>query len=161
MNSCPHAKNIIAYRLGLLNKAEKQQFEDHLEQCSACRQEIKLESVIEQELSRKFEPGQIEQYVLAAVRLRKAAEPRLSRLYIIRMGVYALAMITGALVFIPWLLEYPLANLFDIKINFNLPPQLYDFMGSLRGTSPFIIMACISFILIVASSIYSYIALRE
>jgi len=161
MNSCPHAKNIIAYRLDLLNRGERQKFEAHLEQCSACQQEIRLESIIEQELATVSDPGQIEQYVLAAVRLRKSAAPRLSWLYIIRMGVYALVMITCALVFIPWLLEFPLANLFDIKINLNLPAQLHDFMGVLQGLSfPFII-ACISVILIAASSIYSYIALRE
>ncbi len=158
MNSCPHAKNIIAYRLGLLNKGERQKFEAHLEQCSACQQEIRLESIIEQELATVSDPGQIEQYVLAAVRLRKCAAPRLSWLYIIRMGVYALAMITCALVFIPWLLEFPLANLFDIKINLNLPAQLYAFLEGF--SSPFVILA-IGLILIAASSIYSYIALRE
>jgi anti-sigma factor RsiW len=61
MNSCPHAKNIIAYRLDLLNKGERQQFEAHLKQCSACQQEIKLESIIEQELATVSDPGQIEQ----------------------------------------------------------------------------------------------------
>lgn len=161
MNFCPHAKNIIAYRLDLLNKGERQQFEAHLKQCSACQQEIKLESIIEQELATVSDPGQIEQYVLAAVRLRKSAAPRLSWLYIIRMGVYALAMITGAFVFVPWLLEYPISRLSNLNINFNLPAQLHDFMHVLSGISPFIIIACISFILITASSIYSYIALRE
>ena len=161
MNSCPHAKNIIAYRLDLLNKGERQKFEAHLEQCSACQQEIRLESVIEQELATVSDPGQIEQYVLAAVRLRKSAAPRLSWLYIIRMGVYALAMITCALVFIPWLLEFPISRLFNLNINFNLPTQLHDFMGGLSGVSPFIIIAWISVILIAASSIYSYISLRE
>lgn len=158
MNSCPHAKNIIAYRLGLLNKGERQQFEAHLEQCSACQREIKLESVIEQELSRKFEPGQIEQYVLAAVRLHKAAEPRLSWLYLIRMGVFAGAMITMGLVIVPWILDFPFDRFFNIKIDFNLPAQLYGFLEVF--SSPFVILA-IGLILIAASSIYSYIALRE
>ena len=161
MNSCPHAKNIIAYRLDLLNKGERQKFEAHLKQCPACQQEIRLESVIEQELATVSDPGQIEQYVLAAVRLRKSAAPRLSWLYIIRMGVYALAMITCALVFIPWLLEFPLANLFNMKISINLPAQVHDFVGGLSGVSPFIIIAWISVILIATSSIYSYISLRE
>jgi len=158
MNSCPHAKNIIAYCLGLLNKAERQQFEAHLEQCSACQQEIKLESVIEQELSRKFEPGQIEQYVLAAVRLHKAAEPRLSWLYLIKMGAYAAAMITMGLIIVPWILDFPFDRFFNIKIDFNLPLELYGFVEVF--SSPFL-MLTIGFILIAASSIYSYIALRE
>jgi len=158
MSSCPHAKNIIAYCLGLLNKAERQQFETHLEQCSACRQEIKLESVIEQELSRKFEPGQIEQYVLAAVRLHKSAEPRLSWLYLIRMGVFAAAMITMGLVIVPWILDFPFDRFFNIKIDFNLPLELYGFLEVF--SSPFVMLA-IGLILITASSIYSYIALRE
>lgn len=158
MNSCPHAKNIIAYRLGLLNKAERQLFEAHLEQCSACRQEIKLESVIEQELSRKFEPGQIEQYVLAAVRLHKGAEPRLSWLYLIRMGAYAAAMITMGLVIVPWILGFPFDRFFNIRIDFNLPAQLHGFVEAF--SSPFLILT-IGLILIAASSIYSYIALRE
>jgi len=158
MNSCQYAKDIIAYQLGLLDNGEKKRFEAHLKQCLACQQEMQLESLIKDELSHKLEPGQIEQRVLANLRLRKGIEPRLSWLYIIRMGIYALAMITGALVFIPWLLEYPISILFNLNINFNLLGKLSTLSYVL--SYPYI-YAIILLILIGVSSIYSYKLLHE
>ncbi|MGB3340350.1 MAG: zf-HC2 domain-containing protein [bacterium] len=158
MSSCPHDKNIISYQLGLLDNEERKRFEAHLKQCPTCQQEMQLESIVKDELSHKLEPGQIEQRVLANLRLRKNIEPRLSWLYIIRMGVYALAMITGALVFIPWLLEYPISMLFNLNINFNL-------LGELSAISNFLsypyLFGVIGLIFIGVSAIYSYKLLQE
>jgi hypothetical protein len=158
MSSCPHDKNLISYQLGLLDNSEKKRFEAHLKQCPTCQQEMQLESIVKDELSHKLEPGLIEQRVLANLRLRKSIEPRLSWLYIIRMGVYALAMITGALVFIPWLLEYPISSLFDLNISFNLFGELSTISSFL--SHPYLI-GVIGLVLVSAGAIYSYRLLHE
>ena len=120
MNSCPFANDVIAYQMGLLSSEEKERFETHLKQCPVCQKEMKLELVIKQEMAQKLEPGILEQRVLANLRLRKTLKPHLSWLYMIRMGIYGLAMMIGAFIIIPWLLEYPIGRLFNLDINFNI-----------------------------------------
>jgi hypothetical protein len=158
MNSCQHAKDVIAYQLGSLDNGERKRFEAHLKQCPGCQKEIQIEGIVKEELSQKLEPGLIEQHVLANLRLRKSIKPRLSWLYIFRMGIYALAMITGGLIVIPWLLEYPIGMLLNLNIDFNL-------LGELSVLSDFFnypyILGAIVLILIGVSSIYSYKLLHE
>lgn len=158
MSSCPHAKHIISYQLGLLDKSEKERFEAHLEQCLVCRQEMQIESIVKEELVQRLEPGQIEQRVLANLRWRKNMETGFSWLYVLRMGFYALAMITGALVLIPWLLKYPISRLFNLNINFNLFHELSIISHIL--SYPYL-FGVIGLVLVSAGAIYSYKLLRE
>jgi hypothetical protein len=158
MNSCPHAKDLIAYQLGLLDNGQSKQFEAHLKQCSVCQQEMQIDAFIKEELVQKLEPGIIEQRVLANLRWRKSMETGFSWLYILRMGFYALAMITGALVLIHWLLEYPISKLFNLNINFNLFRE-FSVISSILD-HPYLI-GIFGLVLIGAGAVYSYRLLRE
>ena len=158
MSSCQRAKDIIAYQLGLLSSSEKKRFEDHLNKCPVCQQEMQVESIIKEELAQKLQPGKIEQRVLANLRFRQSLAPQFSWLYIIRMGIYALAMMTGAFVIIPWLLEYPISRLLNLNINFNPFSEIAVLSNIFNH--PFI-FAFFILILVGASTVYSYKLLRE
>ena len=158
MSSCQHAKDIMAYQLGLLDKASSKQFEDHLKKCLVCQKEMQLQTIVREELSQELKPGMIEQRILANLRLRKSLKPRLSWLYIIRMTIYGIAMMTGAFIIIPWLLEYPISRLFNLNINFNLLDNIAVFSNIFNYP---IIFGFIMLILVGASSVYSYKLLHE
>ena len=65
MNSCQHSGKVIDYMLGLLKPDEQSEFETHLEGCTVCQQEMKMESMITDEFGKTMDPGMIEHIVLA------------------------------------------------------------------------------------------------
>ena len=158
MSSCQYAKDVIAHQLGLLDKESKKQFENHLKKCPVCQKEIQLQAIIREEFSQELEPGMIEQRILAILHLRRTLKPHLSWLYMIRMAIYGIAMMIGAFIIIPWLLEYPIGKLLNLNIDFNILGETPLLSGIF--SYPYI-FGFIIIILLGASSIYSYRLLHE
>lgn len=155
MNSCQHTKQLITYRLGLLTEKEKKEFEKHIKECKICQRELKLESVIENELSIELQPGFIEERVCAHVRLRQARSMRSFWLYALRMTIYGVAASVVGLVLFPLILKFPFGELLNLS-------KLVS--GLSAPTSPAYISLLImgtGYLLIILSSLYSLIHIRR
>jgi hypothetical protein len=125
MNSCQHSDKVIDYMLGLLPPEQHKEFESHLTTCSACRREMKLESLITSEFEKTMEPGHIEQMVLAKLRLRREMNKGFSWGYAVRGAAYGLAAATLGFVFIPPVLSFLIRALNDM-----IPELRFEWLGS-------------------------------
>ncbi|UCC11155.1 MAG: zf-HC2 domain-containing protein [candidate division WOR-3 bacterium] len=105
MNSCQHSSKVVDYILGLLKPEELLEFETHLESCTVCRQEMKLEAMLTDEFEKGMNPGEIEQIVLAKLRLRREMNKGFSWGYAVRGVAYGVAAAILGIVIIPPLLS--------------------------------------------------------
>jgi len=101
MNSCQHKKDIIAYRMGLLTGDKKRAFEDHLRTCLICREDMKVEAALENNLATPVDPGNIESFIISKVRLIKNIQPQSSWQFLFQVGVYVVSAITLLRIFVP------------------------------------------------------------
>lgn len=149
MKSCQHAEKIVAYRLSLLSGEEMKEFEAHLKVCPVCQHELEIELLIEKGLSMELEPGFIESRVLARVQVRKSQDMHSFWLYALRMAIYGVVAMVVGIFFIPFILEFPIGQYFDITRYLS---------GLLPLTSvphTFLLIIAVGYILIVISSLYS------
>ncbi len=116
MNSCQHSSNVINYILGLLNPDEQIEFETHLEGCTVCQQEMKLEAMLTAEFEKGSDPGQIEHIVLAKLRLRRELNKGFSWGYAVRGVAYGVAAAILGIVLIP-----PVLSAFIRVLNQVIP----------------------------------------
>lgn len=159
MNFCQHTEKLLAYRLGLLTETEAREFEHHLEMCSVCQRELKIESAIEGELSVEFQPGFIENKIRARMQLLHARDMRSFWLYAFRMAIYAVVAIVFGSVTIPFILSFPSTQFAHLSKLFNSLSQL---MG--RITTPahgFFFLIGLGSFLIIISSFYSFVHIRR
>ena len=105
MNSCRHSSKVIDYLLGLLKPDEQVEFETHLENCSMCQQEMKLEAMLTDEFEETMDPGQIEHIVLAKLRLRREMNKGFSWGYAVKGVAYGIAAAVLGIIFIPPILS--------------------------------------------------------
>ena len=156
-NYCPHKKDILDYTLGILGDTAKQEFEAHLKKCKLCQKELKIESVIAKELSESLEPGEIEDGVLARVRLLKDAKPSLSWLYLFRMAIYAGAATITLLAFSSRFAIF--FSKLNLGININILQELNQILASL--SSSYVVAIIFGVFLVLLSSVFSYTLLRR
>ncbi len=155
MNFCQHTKQIIAYRLGLLTEREKKEFEKHVQVCDICQRELKIESVIENDLSVEWQPGFIEERVCAHVRLREARGMRSFWLYALRMVIYGVVAGVIGLALFPLILRFPFSQVFDFS-------KIAGGLSALTGPTSFsMIITGIGYLFIILSSLYSLSHIRE
>jgi len=154
MKSCPHAENIVAYRLGLLAEEKAREFEAHVKVCSVCQQELRIESAIDNELSVEFQPEFIENRVLARVQVRRAQDGRSFWLYALRMLVYGIVAMVVGMFFIPYILEFPIGQYLDIS------RYLSGLSTLVSVPHAFFFIVAAGYILIVISSLYSFNRIR-
>jgi len=155
MKSCQHSEKIVAYRLGSLTDKETREFEVHLKTCSACQQELKIESTIEKELSVELQPGFIEGKVLAHIKLYQARDMRSFWLYAFRMIVYGITAIIVGLIFIPLILKFPIDRVFDFIGLSTLTNQM------VTSTNFALLLIGLGYILIFISTLYSFAHIRR
>lgn len=153
--SCRHSETIVAYRLGLLSDQEAREFEVHLKTCSACQQELKIESAIEKELSIELQPGYIEGGVLAHFRLHQARDMRSFWLYAFRMIVYGVTAIIIGFIFIPLIVKFPIGRVFDLTGLSILASQM------VASTYFALFIIGLGYILIFISTLYSFTHIRR
>ncbi len=154
MKSCQHAEKIVAYRLGLLAKEEIRDFEAHLKVCPVCQQELRIESAIEEELSVELQPGFIESRILSRVQVRKAQDMRSFWLYALRMAIYGIVAMVVGLFYIPFILEFPIGQYFDIT-------RYVSALSSLMNLPHiFLFIIAVGYVLIIISSLYSFNRIR-
>jgi hypothetical protein len=157
MNFCPHSKNILDYILGTLERNTRHKFEAHLKKCKLCQKELQIESVIAAELAERLQPGEIEDRVLARVRLLKAAKTNSSWLYLFRMAIYTAAAIMLGSVFSPKFAEFFSKQNFGFSINF-----FQEFIQTLASFDPSLIFVIMfGIVLVVLSSVFSYVLLSS
>lgn len=155
MNFCQHTKQSIVYRLGLLTEREKEEFEKHVHVCDICQRELKIESVIENELSVELQPGFIEERVCARVRLREARGMRSFWLYALRMVIYGVVAGVIGLVLFPLILRFPFSQVFDLS-------KIASGLSALTGpASTSMIIIGIGYLFIILSSLYSLSHIRK
>jgi len=155
MNFCQHSKQIISYHLGLLTEREKEEFEKHVHVCDICQRELKIESVIENELSVEWQPGFIEERVCARVRLREARGMRSFWLYALRMVIYGVVAGVVSLVLFPLISRFPFSQVFDLS-------KIASGLSALTGpASTSMIIIGIGYLFIILSSLYSLSHIRE
>ncbi len=158
-NSCQYTEKLLAYRLGLLTETEAREFEHHLEVCSICQREFKIESTIEKELSVELQPGFIESRVRTRVQVQQTQNGRFFWLYAFRMAVYAVvAMVFGSII-IPSILKFPSVQLFDFG-------QLVSSLSQLTGRMTihaygFVFIIGVGSVLIIVSSFYSLVHMQR
>jgi len=157
MNSCPHNKDILNYILGTLDNTGRQEFDLHLKKCKLCQKELQIESLIAEELSESLQPGEIEDIVLARVRLLKDAKPDFSWLYFFRMIIYGMASIVAVLAFSPKFM------IFVSQLGFELDVNILEVFNQIEASSGSALMLFIGFgiILVFLSSVFSYTLLRR
>ena len=76
MNSCHHEYDLIAYRLNMLGQKERKLIEEHITGCEKCQRAMEIELEIDNELSRRMDPGNIEDVVLQRLRVYKEIKIR-------------------------------------------------------------------------------------
>lgn len=150
---CQHTEKILGYRLGLLSKAEVQTFEEHLKACAVCTRELQIESTIEKALAVELQPGFIEDYVCARVRVQSTRNMRSFWLYALRMTAYGLVAAILGFSLIPQFIKFLFEEQHYIAISTGALSELIT-RTSNSATGLFVIMG-LGIILIIASSIYS------
>jgi anti-sigma factor RsiW len=105
MNSCLYSKDIPAYRLGLLSDGKRKAFEEHLRTCTFCQHEMQVEAALDRELTARIDPGDIESFIIAKVRLIKNMQPRESWQYLFQVVSYVVTAMTLLWVFVPMILN--------------------------------------------------------
>jgi hypothetical protein len=105
MNFCPFKKDIIAYRMGLLSGSKRTVFEEHLRTCTLCQQEIEIEGAMDEVLSERHDPGDIEVYILSRVRLLRNMQPKTSWTYFFKVGAYIAAASTLLWIVVPMIMS--------------------------------------------------------
>jgi hypothetical protein len=149
MNSCPHSEKILEFRLGLLTGVEAQAFKEHCVKCPMCQRALQLELAIEKELSMELNPGFIEKYVRARVQAQHMTDMRSFWLYTVRVASYGVVAAISGLVVIPLLVK------FLSELRLDPVVRVMDLIPSPILTIGF------GIILLIASSIYSLVSIRE
>ncbi len=157
-NSCPHKEKVLELRLGLLNAAEAQEFEAHLDKCSVCQHELQLESIVEEELSKEMDPGFIEESIRARIRMQKDYGMRSFWLYALRMAAYGIVAAVISVTIIPFLVRYLSEEHINIaNTTTSLSGWSVQFLAYLN--EPLFVVS-LGFILLIASSVYSFVYSR-
>jgi hypothetical protein len=91
--------------MGLLGSDRKRAFEEHLRTCTFCQHEMQVEEALDKGLAARVDPGDIESFIIAKVRLIRNVKPRGSWQYLFQIGVYVAAAITLLWVFVPMILN--------------------------------------------------------
>jgi len=57
MSSCSRSNNVLSYLLGELDEDDKVLFEQHIENCPLCREELRLERILQNGLTESMKPN--------------------------------------------------------------------------------------------------------
>jgi len=140
--------------MGLLSDEKKAAFEEHLRTCTMCQQEIQVQGVMDQVLSDRFDPGNIETFIVSKVRLIKNMKPENSWLYIFQVGAYVAAATTLLWIFIPFINN--LITMGRVEIW-----KLIETYPSLPGGFSTAVFIGFAIIFILGSGILTYRVLRD
>ena len=155
MNSCPESEKIRALRSGSLSAEETRRLQSHIKTCSACRQELDIETAIDRELALEIRPPEIEGTVLQALRTLDLADAKDGRQDFYKYIFFAaLILIFGSLV-APYLIHVPtdwIGRIFSAE-------RLRPLVDAFRSNLPFAIG--IGAALMFVSLIFSFPRLRK
>jgi len=158
MNSCPQVEKIVDYCLGELTGREKGNFEMHLKSCEICQRELRVEMAVENELSREFDPGFIENRIKARLQLKQTQDMRSFWLYAFRMAVYGVTAAVAAFVLIPMLLKSLLGSVPNLS---QYTQGVGELLGKLAPGNMFIMVLGFCYIAVFVVSMYSLAQIRR
>lgn len=158
MNSCEHLDRVIDYRLQRMTDEQKKEFESHLESCAVCQHELAIEMAIEDELSVKLEPGFIEGRTMARLRLRREQGLRSFWLYAFRVVVLGIAAAVIVFTLFPFLFRFPLKSFFEVG---QYTSRLARLLEGLPQINPIFVAAGFGYVLLIASSVYTFLRTRR
>ncbi len=158
MNSCEHADKVIDYRLHRLTGEQKKEFETHLGSCAVCRREMAIELAIEDELSIELEIGFIEGRTMVRLRLRREQGLRSFWLYAFRVVVLGIAAAVVVFTLFPILFRFPLKSFFEIGQDTSGLARLFE---GLPQINPIFVAVGFGYVLLIASSVYTFLRARR
>lgn len=155
MNSCPESEKIRALRSGSLSAEEAGRFQDHVASCPACRQELQVESAIDQELAFEYQPPAIEGAVLRELKLLDLSQSAVSRRDFDKYLICAILLAVFGILAMPLLVHLP-----SVRIGPFFSPERIRPLVTLVKSNPLVTIG-IGYTLLAASLVFSFPRLRR
>ena len=154
MKSCPETDKIRKLIAGDLTEKEVSSLREHAEKCPSCRQELRIETDIDRELTRQYTAPEIEGSVIRALKIMELAEAGGRRGDYKYFLCAALILVFGPLV-APYLLHIPT----DWISRFVSAERLRPLVDAFRSNLPLVIGVGTG--LMTVSLIFSFPRLRK
>lgn len=155
MNSCLESERIRALRSGFLSVEETRLLNTHIETCPTCRQELKVETEIDRELTLEIRAPEIEGTVLRALRTLGLAKAEGGRNDFYKYLLYTVLITVFGFLILPYIFHIPtewIGRFFSVD-------RLRPLVGVFRSNLP--VTIGIGLALFGASLLFSFPRLRK